>query len=133
MKKIRKNNFLIVLLLSFICGCKSYQRSYTFSIREKSDTSVISFCKISIIDYKKYTRDTLADIDGNFFYKDKKSPIGFIFRAESLYPKFISNSELKRNNLVFLEKSITMEKTGGMGVDTLLLEINDSLKRKFYR
>ncbi len=128
---MKSSSLLFVVLTIFISRCTGFRQVHTFSIKVSSDTAAVSYCQIAIISSGKISKDTFADINGDFSFKYKANLDGFILRSASLYPKYVSISNIGKNTLILLDESMIMKSTGGMGIDTLLLEINDSLIHKF--
>jgi len=138
-----KNKILFIYIFIIISLCLLAFCSSTKVVSIKNVTN--NFLTISIKDVNSKdggfallylfrhgydVQDTFADINGQFTIIDKNNLEGVIIRTAGCYPEYKTIKELEQDSIVFLKESEILMKTGLMGLDSILLEMNELLEIK---
>jgi hypothetical protein len=102
----------------------------TISVKLDIDSTELGLFDISIFEKGFTVKDTFGNFDGNFTLFIKDNIEGVVIRYSGCYPVYKSLEEIKDESIIFLKSSELLMRTGGMGIDTVLLEINEVLEKK---
>jgi hypothetical protein len=131
--KIKYVIFTAVINICFLSNCNSQNEviksTLTISIKDVDSTDS-GFALLYLFREGFNVQDTFADINGNFIIKDMDNIESIIIRASACYPQIKTIGELKQDSIIFLKESEVLMKTGGMGVDSVLNEMNNLIELK---
>jgi len=128
--KVKSGLLILNLVFLFSCGKSQITNVSTYIFTADkiiSDSLVpVGFCQVILFLESGEIKDTISDIDGIYFHQEEVR--GAVFRAANCYPDFKTKKELLKDSIVILGESVIMYETGGMGIDTLILEINTQIE-----
>lgn len=104
--------------------------SMSFHVKFFEDSTDAIFAPITIFENGHQVKDKFADLEGKVTLSNKNNIEGVIVRYAACYPVYKTISEIEADNIIYLKTSEIMRRSGGMGIDTVLLNINDSLELK---
>jgi len=99
--------------------------SFTILVKSKKDSTELPFTGMVFLMDDTTMEMGYLSLDGEYQLKEPQRISAIIFTTAAHYPAVITIDELKRDNIVMLEYSSSMIKTG---LDSLLNEMNESME-----
>jgi hypothetical protein len=121
---------LILYFTLFSCNRNVHKESITIHVWSSADSSELGFFSISIFKKGFQVKDTFANLEGYFTFHEKKDIEGIIIKSAGYFPAFIKMEKIEADSIIFLKTSDILIRTGGVGIDTALLNVGAQLERK---
>jgi len=128
MRLLILSNLIIIILLS--CQRDIKNKPITIIVKLDTDSSKLELFPISIFEKGFPVKDTFANFDGSFTLYNKNEIEGIILGYAGCYPVYKTMKEIEEDSVIYLKSSDILMRTGGMGIDTVLINVGDTLENK---